>query len=104
PTNGTYLARLINAGSRTASSAGLTNYTTTTNQVAEGSSTVDIGYHFFAVNTNTTVNIQATTPITTENGGNGQFTVSRTGPTNSALTVYYNVGGTAIPTNDYVAL
>jgi len=36
---------------------------------------------------------------------NGEFTVTRSGGDNSsALTVYYTVGGTATPTNDYTAL
>jgi hypothetical protein len=36
---------------------------------------------------------------------NGTFTVTRSGGDNSsALTVYYTVGGTATPTNDYTAL
>src|SRR5205823_11316 len=104
PTNGTNLARLIDAGSRTASSAGLSSFTTTTNQVADSGPAVDIGYHFFAVSTNATVTIQATAPIATESGQPGKFTVSRTGPTTSALTVYYNVSGTAIPGTDYQAL
>ena len=104
PTTGTNLATLIDAGSRTASSAGLSSFTTTTNQVAEGSSTVDIGYHSFAVSTNTTVTIQATAPVATELGQQGLFTVFRTGATTVSLTVYYNVGGTAVPGTDYQPL
>src|SRR5437660_6269396 len=103
PASGTNLATLIDAGSRTASSAGLTNYTTTTNQVAD-SGTVDIGYHSLAVSTNTTVTVQTTIPVATEGGGNGQFTVFRTGSTSANLTVYYGVGGTAVPGTDYQAL
>src|SRR3989442_6661344 len=105
PTSGGHLSQLINAGSRASSSAGLTDFTTTTNQVAD-SGTVDIGYHYFAVNPNVTGTIQATVPVAIEppNTVNGQFTVFRTGPTNSALTVYYNVGGTAVPNVDYDAL
>jgi RHS repeat-associated protein len=45
PTNGTNLARLINAGSQTATAAGLYHFTTTTN-LMETNSTVDIGWHF----------------------------------------------------------
>jgi len=49
PTTGTNLARLINAGSTTADTVGLYHYTTTTNQVKETNSPVDIGYHYLAV-------------------------------------------------------
>ena len=38
-----------NRGSRTASTAGLYHHTTTTNQVKEGTSAVDIGFHLIAV-------------------------------------------------------
>src|SRR5439155_15475145 len=89
PTNGTNLARLIDAGSRSASSAGLSSFTTRTDQVAD-SGQVDIGYHFFAVSTNTTVTIQATTPVGIEpigggGGIDGVFTVTLTGSTGSSL-------------------
>jgi hypothetical protein len=40
---------LLNQGSRAASSAGLFHFTTTTNQVKETTSQVDIGYHYVAV-------------------------------------------------------
>ncbi len=46
PTN---LTSLINAGSTTADQVGLYHYTTTTNQVKETNSTVDIGFHYVAV-------------------------------------------------------
>jgi hypothetical protein len=49
PTNGTNLATLINAGSRNATSAGLYHYTTTTNQVKETNTVVDIGFHYVAL-------------------------------------------------------
>jgi hypothetical protein len=52
PTNGTNLFMLINAGIQTADLAGLYHYTTTTNQVKETNSVVDIGFHYVAVNTN----------------------------------------------------
>ena len=53
PTNGssTSLTNLLNTGSRAASAAGLYHYTTTTNNMKEASSTVDIGFHYVAVNT-----------------------------------------------------
>jgi hypothetical protein len=50
PTNGTSLASLIDMGSRNATNAGLYQYTTTTNQVKETNSPVDIGLHFISLN------------------------------------------------------
>ncbi len=41
---------LINAGSQSASLSGLFHYTTTTDQAKEGSSLVDIGLHYIALN------------------------------------------------------
>jgi hypothetical protein len=49
PTTGGNLSRLINAGSRAANLVGLYHFTTQTNQVKEANSTVDIGYHYVAV-------------------------------------------------------
>lgn len=46
PTNSAF----INAGSRNATNAGLYHFTTATNQTKEGSSTVDFGLHYVAVN------------------------------------------------------
>jgi len=43
---------LINAGSRTADLAGLYHYTTQTNEVKEINSTVEIGFHYVAVDAN----------------------------------------------------
>lgn len=43
---------LMNVGSRLASAAGLYHFTTGTNQVKETNSTVDLGFHYVAVNTN----------------------------------------------------
>ena len=48
PTN----SPLINHGSTNANLLGLYHYTTTTNQVKETNSIVDIGYHYVAVDTN----------------------------------------------------
>lgn len=49
-----------------------------------------------------TVTIVATNDKATENPvTSGLFTVSRTGSTSSALTVYYTVSGTATPQSDY---
>jgi hypothetical protein len=52
PTNGGMLSTLINAGNTTADLLGLYHYTTTTNQVKETNSIVDIGFHYVAVGTN----------------------------------------------------
>lgn len=49
PTNDGVLGRLINVGSRPAANAGLYHYTTTTNQVKETTSAVDIGFHYVAL-------------------------------------------------------
>jgi hypothetical protein len=51
PTSGssTSLTNLINTGSRAASAAGLYHYTTTTNQVIEGTTQVDVGFHYIAL-------------------------------------------------------
>lgn len=52
-----------------------------------------------------TVTIVATTPTAPEAGPTpGTFTVTRTGPTTTPLTVYYTVTGTATPVTDYAAL
>jgi alpha-tubulin suppressor-like RCC1 family protein len=48
PTNDGMLSRLINAGSRNATNAGLYYFTTTTNQARENNTTVDVGFHFAA--------------------------------------------------------
>jgi hypothetical protein len=55
PTNSGNLSQLIDQGSRGADAAGLYHYTTATNQVNpvfEGFSTVDIGFHYVAVDSN----------------------------------------------------
>jgi hypothetical protein len=50
PTNDGMLSTLLNAGSTAANNLGLYHFTTTTNQVKETNSTVDIGFHYVAVN------------------------------------------------------
>ncbi len=50
------------------------------------------------------VSVLATAPIASEDGTVGEFTVSRSGPTDSALNVFYSVTGTAINSVDYVTL
>ena len=49
-TYGAYYQRSPNMGSRSAANAALYQYTTQTNNVKEGSSTVDIGFHYVAAN------------------------------------------------------
>jgi uncharacterized protein (DUF1800 family) len=52
-----------------------------------------------------TVTITATSPTTdTKGAAPGVYTITRTGPTGTALTVYYSVGGSATPGYDYTAL
>jgi len=53
PTNDGMLSTLINAGSRYATNATLYHYCTTTNQVKEAGSMVDIGFHWVAVDPST---------------------------------------------------
>jgi len=53
PTNGGLLSTLIDRGSRWATNAGLYHFTTTTNQVKEGSTRVDIGFHYVAIDPST---------------------------------------------------
>ena len=50
------------------------------------------------------MSIFATNPNAAEPSTNGLFTVTRTGSTASALTVFYVTGGTATAGSDYVAL
>ncbi len=72
PTNGGLLSMLINAGSRNATNAGLYHYTTTTNQVKEASSTVDIGFHYVATDT-------SGVPIDTDSDGVADYLEDRNG-------------------------
>jgi len=51
-----------------------------------------------------TVTITATASTASEGGASGEFTVSRSGSTATALTVSYSVGGTATPGTDYTVL
>ena len=46
PTNTSPLGRLLDRGSRSAATAGLCHFTTTTDQRKENASTVDIGFHY----------------------------------------------------------
>ncbi len=104
PTTGTNLANLIDAGSRTASQAGLSSFTTTTNQSPD-TGTVDIGFHYPALPWSPAVNIAATQPIAVNYGGGsityGTFTLTRQGSTTSGLAVYFSVAGTAVVNVNY---
>ena len=68
PTNGgSYsLANLINAGSTWATNLGLYHFTTTTNQVKEAGTKVDIGFHLVALGTNGL-------PVSTSGDGLGDY-------------------------------
>jgi hypothetical protein len=72
PTNGTNLSSLINAGSRTAASAGLYHGTTTTNQLKEAATTVDIGFHYLAVGADGQ-------PLDTDGDGRADYLEDRNG-------------------------
>ena len=52
PTNGTNCFSLVNAGSRSAGSAGLYHFTTRVDQTKEAATTVDIGFHYLALDGN----------------------------------------------------
>ena len=74
PTNGasTSFTNLLNTGSRLASAAGLYHHTTTTNNVKEATSTVDIGFHYAAVNS-------SGQPIDTDGDGLPDYLEDRNG-------------------------
>ncbi|HTI69838.1 MAG TPA: PKD domain-containing protein, partial [Candidatus Limnocylindria bacterium] len=50
----------------------------------------------------TVISVAASDPSATEDGDNGAFTVSRTGSTAAAITVYFQVSGTATAGSDYI--
>jgi len=73
PTNGGQLSTLIDAGSRWATNATLYHFTTTTNQVKEASSKVDIGFHYVAVDPGTGL------PVDTDGDGWPDYLEDRDG-------------------------
>jgi hypothetical protein len=75
PVSGTNLARLINAGSDTADSAGLYHFTTQTNEVREAATQVDIGFHYLttACNSIDVVWVDDSTPA-----GASRYTMNET--------------------------
>lgn len=72
---------LLNRGSQTATAAGLYHYTTTTNQVKETNSIVDIGFHYVAVNSNgyPVDDISGPISVTVCPGSAATFSVSASG-------------------------
>jgi uncharacterized delta-60 repeat protein len=71
--------------------------TPTYNIVGEGRATVTIS------DIGPTVTV-ASSGNATEGGGSGGFTITRTGATTNALTVFYAVGGSANPNTDYAGI
>ena len=51
-----------------------------------------------------TINIASTTPGAVEGGASALFTLTRTGPTNNDVLVFFQVAGTAIHQADYAAI
>ena len=97
PTNGTNLNSLRDAGSVTnAGLVGLYHYTTTTNQVREGSTPVDIGAHFVALNA-------AGNPVDSDNDGLPDYfeNTSGTGVVGAGETDYLNPDTDYDGRNDY---
>ena len=74
PTNGgtSSLTNLFNTGSRSATNAGLYHFTTTTNQVKEAGSVVDIGFHYVALNA-------SSQPADTDGDGLADYAEDRNG-------------------------
>ena len=77
PTNGGLLSTLLNAGSRNSTNAGLYHYTVTTNQVKEASSTVDIGFHYVAMDS-------SGNPLDSDSDGVPDYLEDRNGDGNGA--------------------
>jgi hypothetical protein len=72
---------LINAGSCNASNVGLYQFTTTTNQVKEGSSRVDIGLHYVALDANGNLydtDMDGLSDVLEDTNGNGGFDAGET--------------------------
>jgi hypothetical protein len=66
------LTNLVNTGSQTSASAGLYHYTTRVDQTKEGTTTVDIGFHYVAVDSNGI-------PIDTDGDGIADYLEDRNG-------------------------
>lgn len=87
PTTGTNLASLLNAGTQTANLSGLYHYTTTTNQVKETNSVVDIGFHYVAVDGNGApldADADGTADYAEDLSGNGSVSSGETDWTNAS--------------------
>jgi hypothetical protein len=78
---------LINKGSQSAAAAGLSYYTTCINNVADGTNTVTIGYHF--PSEPPTITSQPTNVVTT-NGGTATFSVAASGLAPVTYQWYFN--------------
>lgn len=99
PTN----SLLINAGSTTADQVGLYHFTTQTNQVKETNSTVDIGYHYVAVDGNGNpidTNGDGTADYLEDANGNGQMD---NGETNWGLAILVQPESKAVGENEGAA-
>ena len=79
-------------------SPGGTTVTVTANDTTGANGT------FVATNLLPTISVVATQPNASEDGTTGTFTISRTGDTSGALTVYYAMSGAASNGVDYVTL
>jgi hypothetical protein len=69
--------QLINAGSQSAAAAGLSSYTVTANNVADGTNTVSIGFHYLPVNIGPVITSEPSN-ISTSVGGSATFSVTAT--------------------------
>ena len=83
---------LINAGATTAAQAGLYEFTTQTNQVPEGNSQVDIGYHYVALDGNGD-------PIDSDNDGTPDYITDATNGLPETWQLQY-FGRTGVPGSD----
>lgn len=94
---------LIDHGNTAANVLGLQDFTTQIGQVMEGTTPVDIGYHYLAV---PIVTVTASTPVAKKSGQvPGAFTVTRlTGDTSNPLNVVVSISGTAVAGNDYTTI
>jgi hypothetical protein len=95
PIIGGNLSTLINAGSMSAANAQLYHYTTQTDHTKEGGTTVDIGYHYVAIDSNGPIDSDGDglADYLEDRNGNGTADtgeLSWTSPLNGAsgLTVY----------------
>jgi hypothetical protein len=90
-------ATFINAGNATAATFGLYYYTTQTNQTKEAGSTVDLGYHYVALDANGNppkVTVCAVDPFSFEGGSWGEFSIALPEPAGAGgVTVNFTLSG-----------